>query len=85
MRRVFRWQHERRFRQIEFGGDSLHLLRRQALGIEDNAERIACELRCGEDVNSDEVQAHEIFRFFIALQNLSPGAHLRDPSAGNDA
>jgi hypothetical protein len=58
MGRVLRRQHEGRFREIELGGDCLHLPARQAFRVEDNAERIARKLRAGEDVDGDEVQFH---------------------------
>jgi hypothetical protein len=59
MRGVFWRQHKGRFRQIEFGGDGLHLSVRQALCVQDNAERIAGELRSCEDIDGDEVQLHD--------------------------
>ncbi len=58
MRGVLRRQHEGRFRQIEFGGDGLHLPARQPLGVQDNGKRIADELRAREDIDGDEVQFH---------------------------
>ena len=58
VRRVLRRQDEGGFREVEFGGDGLHLPGRQALGVEDDRQRIAQELRAGEHVDGLELQAH---------------------------
>jgi len=62
MRGVLRRPDEGRLRKVEFGGDGLHLLSRQSLGIQDDGKRIARELRCCEDIDGNEVQADGLSR-----------------------
>jgi hypothetical protein len=58
MRAVLGRQHESRFRQIEFPGDALHLLRRQAFRVQHHRERIAAEPVGGKHIDGLELQAH---------------------------
>jgi hypothetical protein len=51
-------QHEGGLRQIELGRDRLHLPGRQSLGVQDDGQRIADELRAGEHVDGLKLQAH---------------------------
>ncbi len=57
VRRILRRQHEGGFRQVEFGGDRLHLRGRKSLGIAHHGKRVAAELLGGEHVDGGEVQA----------------------------
>ena len=52
--RVLRRQHEGRLGEVELGGDRLHLLGGQALGIGHDGQRIAAESAVGEDVDGLE-------------------------------
>ena len=51
-------QHEGRLGEVEFGRDRLHLLRRQALGVGDDGQRIAAERPVGEHVDGGEFEFH---------------------------
>jgi hypothetical protein len=55
MTRVRGRQHECRFRQVEFGGDGLHLVIGQAGRVGDNRQRIAAKTLIGEDVDGHEI------------------------------
>ena len=58
VRRVLRRQHEGRLGEVELGGDGLHLLGRQALGVRHDGQGIAAELPVGENVDGLEVAFH---------------------------
>jgi len=62
MRGVLRRPYEGRLRKVEFGGDGLHLLRRQAFRIQDDGKRIARESIGCEYIDGNEVQAHGFSR-----------------------
>jgi hypothetical protein len=57
----FRRPDEGRLRKVEFGGDGLHLRRRQAFRIEDDGKRIARESIGREHIDSLELQPHRTF------------------------
>ena len=61
MRGILRRPDEGRLRKVEFGGDGLHLLRRQAFRIEDDGKRIARESIGREHIDSLELQPHRTF------------------------
>jgi hypothetical protein len=57
-------QHERRFGQVELGGDGLHALGRKPPhrtgdGIGHDGQRIAAELAVGEDIDGGELEFHD--------------------------
>ena len=58
VRRVLRRQHEGRLGEVELGGDRLHLLGREAFGVENDGQRIAAELPVGENVDGLERTFH---------------------------
>ena len=58
VRRVLRRQHEGRLGEVELGGDGLHLLRRQALGVGHDGQGIAAEFPVGENVDGLEGAFH---------------------------
>ena len=72
MRGVPGRQHEGRLCQIELGGDGLHLPGRQPLGVEDNGQRIADELRAGEYIDGLKLQAHRTLSKAAALIASEP-------------
>jgi hypothetical protein len=55
---VRRRQHEGRLREIELGGDRLHLLAREAAGVAHHRERIAAEPAAGEHIDGRELDLH---------------------------
>ncbi len=61
MRGILRRPDEGRLRKVEFGGDGLHLLPRQAFRIQDDGKRIARESIGCEHIDSLELRLHRIF------------------------
>ncbi len=53
--RVVRRQDEGGFRQVELGGNGLHLRRVQSLRVREHGERVAAELAVGEHADRDVV------------------------------
>jgi hypothetical protein len=78
---VFRRQHEGRLRQIEFGGDRLHLLARQALRVEHHCERIAAELLGGEHVDGLKLQMNfsKLLKPRAVIPGCAASAQARNP------
>jgi hypothetical protein len=58
MGRILWRKNERRFGKIEFGGNRLHLLRRQPASIGQDGEGIAAEAPIGEDIDGHEIELH---------------------------
>jgi hypothetical protein len=68
MRAIARRQHESRLREIELGGDGLHLRGRHAAGVEDDGQRIATEGSLGENIDGYEFDMHRmVFTLRTAL------------------
>jgi hypothetical protein len=70
MRGILRRQNECDLRQIELGGDGLHLIGAEAAAVGHDRQRIAAEFSIGEDVNGDEFNLHR--RLDLWRASLSP-------------